>query len=59
LFRSSHVEVAPGWLEPLLDRFVIDSKVMVWPIMSNINADNLKYQVEREPYRIGAFKWNM
>ncbi|CRL00368.1 CLUMA_CG013636, isoform D [Clunio marinus] len=39
---DSHVEVGPGWLEPLLDRFVDNKKRLVCTKLTNINKETFK-----------------
>lgn len=57
---DSHVEVSPGWLEPILDRFSKDMNVMVWPRVSSINKDSLQmYLDNKDAGSLGGFAWNM
>ncbi|XP_061164498.1 polypeptide N-acetylgalactosaminyltransferase 5-like [Saccostrea echinata] len=42
IVMDSHLEVAPGWLEPLLQRIKDDPKVMVFPAMGSINSDTFE-----------------
>lgn len=54
------MEVSPGWLEPILDRFSKDMNVMVWPRVSSINKDSLQmYLDHKDAGSIGGFAWNM
>lgn len=39
---DSHLELAPGWLEPLVQRIKDDPKVMVFPKMGGINRDTFE-----------------
>ncbi|XP_022328261.2 polypeptide N-acetylgalactosaminyltransferase 5-like isoform X1 [Crassostrea virginica] len=39
---DSHLELAPGWLEPLVQRIKDDPKVMVFPKMGGINSDTFE-----------------
>ncbi|CRL00366.1 CLUMA_CG013636, isoform B [Clunio marinus] len=39
---DSHVEVGPGWLEPLLDRFVDNKKRLVCTKLTGINKETFK-----------------
>lgn len=54
------MEVSPGWLEPILDRFAKDMNVLVWPKIAAVNKDDLRLWLDNdEPGGIGGFKWNM
>lgn len=54
------MEVSPGWLEPILDRFSKDMNVVVWPRVSTIDGDSLKMWLDNnDAGNIGGFAWNM
>ena len=42
-FLDSHIEVNPGWLEPLMHRIAEDYHHVVMPLIDSIDADTLKY----------------
>lgn len=57
---DSHIEVAPRWLEPLLERFTKDMTVLVYPKLTGINPDTLKFAIEnKRAGSIGGFTWGL
>ncbi|CRK86278.1 CLUMA_CG000134, isoform A [Clunio marinus] len=55
-----HVEVAPGWLEPLLDRFVDNKKLLVGPRLKSINSETMETTFnDNLPYEIGGVQWDL
>lgn len=42
-FLDSHIEVQPGWLEPLMFRIYEDRHHVVMPIIDSIDADSFDY----------------
>lgn len=60
VYLDSHVEVTPGWLEPILDRFTLNMNILVFPQISSIDAKTLKVWLNnKEPGAMGGFDWNM
>jgi polypeptide N-acetylgalactosaminyltransferase len=58
---DSHVEVAKGWLPPLLDPIKKDPKVVTMPAVETLNVDDLSYKhviFDKYPY-VGGFTWKM
>jgi polypeptide N-acetylgalactosaminyltransferase len=39
VYLDSHVEVTPGWIEPMLARINEDPKVLAWAKISNIDSN--------------------
>ena len=58
---DSHVEVMPGWLEPVLDRFKYQNELLVTLWHLRIDQNTLKFNLDDEtkPYRFAGFQWNM
>lgn len=57
-FLDSHIEVAPGWLEPLLDRINTNYTTVVCPVIDTIKADTFEYAYGNEVF-VGGFDWNL
>lgn len=54
------MEVTPGWLEPLLDRFTKDMNALVYPRLTMIDVDTLIMGKEGKLVEgFASFKWNM
>ncbi|KAK6743358.1 hypothetical protein RB195_010550 [Necator americanus] len=58
LFLDAHVEVTPGWLEPLVDRVADDRKRVVAPIIDVISDDTFEY-VTASDTTWGGFNWHL
>lgn len=58
---DSHVEVAAGWLPPLLDPIVKHPKTITLPAVELLNKDTLEYtKVVGDKYNfVGGFTWEM
>ncbi|CRK93970.1 CLUMA_CG007496, isoform A [Clunio marinus] len=59
IFSDAHVEVTPGWLEPLLDSIARDSEKVALPIIDTIMAKTLAYSKSDRRTWVGGFKWNL
>ncbi|XP_056012812.1 polypeptide N-acetylgalactosaminyltransferase 5-like isoform X1 [Ostrea edulis] len=61
IVMDSHIEVSPGWLEPLLQRIKDDPKVMVFPKMGGINSDNFEIAMSKleDPVYLVTFDFFM
>ena len=57
-FLDSHVECAPGWLEPLLDRIARNITNVVSPVIDSIADRNFYYGYAKNP-SVGGFSWNL
>ncbi|ESO97702.1 hypothetical protein LOTGIDRAFT_104326 [Lottia gigantea] len=57
VFLDSHCEVNTGWIEPLLDRIVLNRKTVVAPIVDSVDAYTMVY--DSVPVLVGGFKWNL
>jgi polypeptide N-acetylgalactosaminyltransferase len=59
-FLDSHVECAPGWLEPLLERIALNSTTVVCPVIDVIDDKSLAFSYQSsEMLQIGGFEWEM
>lgn len=59
-FLDSHVECAPGWLEPLLERIALNSTTVVCPVIDVIDDKSLAFSYQSsEGLQIGGFEWEM
>eukprot|EP01147_Barroeca_monosierra_P009765 gene9766-1967_t len=56
-FLDSHIEVSPGWLEPLLARIHEDPHHVVMPIIDSIDADSFVYR--KGGLDILGFSWGL
>lgn len=57
-FLDSHIECAPGWLEPLLDRIAIDKTNVVCPVIDVIDDESLAFSYQTsEMLQVGGFDW--
>ncbi|KAI5618606.1 polypeptide N-acetylgalactosaminyltransferase 5, partial [Silurus asotus] len=55
-FLDSHIECNVGWLEPLLDRVLIDRRKVACPVIEVINDKDMSY-VMVDNFQRGIFKW--
>eukprot|EP00041_Stephanoeca_diplocostata_P021191 m.488500 g.488500 ORF g.488500 m.488500 type:complete len:539 (+) comp21763_c1_seq23:233-1849(+) len=55
VFLDSHIEVQPGWIEPLLYRIVQDRRHVVMPIIDSIDPDSFEYHAGG--LDLVAFSW--
>lgn len=56
-FLDSHIEVTPGWLEPLMARIGEDRHHVVMPIIDSIDPDSFQYNPGG--LDILAFSWSL
>ncbi|XP_070501611.1 putative polypeptide N-acetylgalactosaminyltransferase 9 [Chironomus tepperi] len=61
VFMDAHIEVTPGWLEPLLDPLVKNPLSSTLPVVDGLDANTLEYKYNDNPetYMVGGFKWNL
>lgn len=61
VFMDSHIEVTPGWLEPLLDPLAKNFNATTIPVVDNLDGNTLKYEYNSNPetYKVGGFSWNL
>lgn len=61
IFMDSHIEVTPGWLEPLLDRLTINRNITSIAVMDTIDMETLEYRYSNDPndVLVTGFDWNM
>ena len=59
-FLDSHIECAPGWLEPLIDRVARNKSNVATPIIDVINEDTfgIWYSASKDT-QVGGFSWNL
>ena len=60
-FLDSHIEVVPGWLEPLLQRLIEEPKIVVTPQIVVINQKNLRFQqsLNFNAIAYGQMNWDL
>ena len=58
VFLDSHVEVAEGWLEPLLQRVREDPKRVVAPTIDDVDFHTFQYKII-STNQLGAFDWSL
>ncbi|XP_017865428.1 PREDICTED: putative polypeptide N-acetylgalactosaminyltransferase 13 [Drosophila arizonae] len=58
LFLDSHCEVNDGWLEPLLERLALNSRVAVSPVLDPIEPETLSYMTGNALLK-GGFDWSL
>jgi len=60
-FFDAHVEVTPGWLEPLLDPLVKNHNSTTLPVVDGLDANTLQYLYNPNPktYMVGGFKMDL
>jgi polypeptide N-acetylgalactosaminyltransferase len=59
-FLDSHIECAPGWLEPLLDRIAKDSTNVVCPVIDTINDQTFEFHFgDSSAVQVGGFSWDL
>ncbi|XP_070501612.1 putative polypeptide N-acetylgalactosaminyltransferase 9 [Chironomus tepperi] len=59
IFVDSHVEVTPGWLEPVLDQLKDNPNLVIWSKISGISDKDLRLNIDDGVGGIGAFDWAM
>jgi polypeptide N-acetylgalactosaminyltransferase len=60
VFQIQYLDIASGWLEPLLDRIADSQSNVVAPLIDNMSFDTLEYQYfsgRKAP--VGGFGWNL
>lgn len=61
VFIDCHMEVMPGYLEPLLDRIGKNRNASAIPMISSLNRETLQFYYRSEVDTFGrhGFAWNM
>lgn len=61
VFMDAHIEVTTGWLEPLLDRLVINKNTTAIAVVDSIDMETLEYRYRSDPEHISVtgFDWNL
>lgn len=61
VFMDAHIEVTPGWLEPLLDRIAFNKNITAIAVMDTLDMETFEYRYRRDPNHImvTGFDWNM
>ena len=58
IFLDAHVEVAPHWLEPLLVVLKDNPRLLLTPVVDNINPDTFDTHFRRDILYSGTFTWD-
>jgi polypeptide N-acetylgalactosaminyltransferase len=59
-FLDCHIECAPGWLEPLLDRIAKNSTNVVFPTIDKIDLDTFEFSyADPNDIKVGGFSWDL
>lgn len=59
VFLDSHIEVANGWLEPILSEISNDRTRVILPVVDNIDSKTMAYEDYDNGYRTrGGLDWN-
>ncbi|KAG5669152.1 hypothetical protein PVAND_017047 [Polypedilum vanderplanki] len=56
---DSHVEVTPGWIEPLIARIVEEPNTVAWCKISGIDKDTMGILLDEHIGSLGHFGWDM
>lgn len=60
IFMDAHVEVRPGWLEPLLDRLRINKNITAISSVDNISLQHLgHFAIPQDQIHVQGFNWNL
>jgi polypeptide N-acetylgalactosaminyltransferase len=53
--------VTPGWLEPLLDRLVVNRNITAISVVETVDMDTLEYYYSNNPadVLVTGFNWDM
>ena len=57
IFLDSHIEVSPGWLEPMLAALAEDKRAVVYPRLGVLTSDTLNHIVPGAG--VGAVSWTL
>jgi polypeptide N-acetylgalactosaminyltransferase len=59
-FLDSHIECAPGWLEPLLDRIARNETNVASPVIDSISDNTFQFIYgSSASVSVGGFDWNL
>ncbi|XP_070507842.1 inactive polypeptide N-acetylgalactosaminyltransferase-like protein 5 [Chironomus tepperi] len=59
VYLDSHVEVTPGWLEPILARIAEEPTLLAWPKVSGMDSETMQVTLDDAPGFIGTFSWDL
>lgn len=60
IFMDAHIEVRPGWLEPLLDRLRVNKNITAIASVDNINPDHLgHFSIAIDQIYVQGFNWDL
>lgn len=61
VFMDAHIEVTPGWLEPLIDPLARNFNASTVPVVDALDGETLEYRYNADPktYMVGGFDWNL
>ena len=60
IFLDSHIEVAEGWIEPLLNEIKKSHSTVVTPLIDAIDKESFQYRYSKnDAVNVGGFDWNL
>ncbi|KAG5672039.1 hypothetical protein PVAND_002201 [Polypedilum vanderplanki] len=61
VFLDSHIECTKGWIEPLIDRVILNATTIAVPVIEIINDQTFALEPKDHPtyVTLGGFSWNL
>jgi polypeptide N-acetylgalactosaminyltransferase len=61
IFMDAHMEVSPGWLEPLLDRLAVNRNITALSVIHGLNSKTLGFALVPDGKNISltGFDWKL